>query len=247
MTKGPFILILPLLFLAVASSPVVADAVYTYTGHNFDTAVGAYITLDKVTGTFTVANPLPANLSSSDISADVLSYSFSDGVQTLTEANSAIVSFLVTTGPSGVLSEWSITVWETPITDMVGGTVRGIDANFNTGFTNDFGFTGGSCLDVMGGVCVSADAPGGDYGRIAGGIPEIAGFFGQETLDETVQIPVLDGWGLALLALGLLVWEFASGFGSDEGSEQQAPDGHQKAAAAEQSWPTAKLPSVGGS
>jgi hypothetical protein len=64
---------------------------YTYTGPNFNafsSPAGAHGPTNRVTGSFTLATPLGPNLALTDVTAQILSYSFSDGVQTLNSGNS---------------------------------------------------------------------------------------------------------------------------------------------------------------
>ena len=69
-----------------------AVTVYTYTGNNFLGIInntppdGTYTTSMNVTGSFTLQNALSANLPFSNIIADVLGFSFSDGRNTITNS-----------------------------------------------------------------------------------------------------------------------------------------------------------------
>ena len=85
-----------------------ADVIYTYTGNDFTSAISPYTTSDSITGYFVVATPLAANLSLGPITP--ISFSFSDGVDTLTNANTTSQTFYVATSPSGSLSNWGIAV-----------------------------------------------------------------------------------------------------------------------------------------
>src|SRR5438552_5969050 len=120
MRLGALALVLFVLCLSVV--PAHADTVYTYTGDYFGTFVyngqprvaGVYTTADRITGSFTVADGfvpgftsggatftgfgvLPTangDYSPSTFMDGVLSYSFSDGHQTLTKANSTAAFYL---------------------------------------------------------------------------------------------------------------------------------------------------------
>ncbi|OLC58912.1 MAG: hypothetical protein AUH77_02360 [Candidatus Rokubacteria bacterium 13_1_40CM_4_69_39] len=80
--------LLALLILAVA--PVAdADTTYSYTSGAFAVVSGIYTPDDRIRGYFTVAdNFVPEPYVLRDFTAGVVAYSFTDGHQTLTQANS---------------------------------------------------------------------------------------------------------------------------------------------------------------
>ncbi len=123
-----------------AESGTTCAATYTYSGGNFVDVLGDYTTMMRVTGQFTVAVPLAPNLPFTDITALVTSYSFSDGVQTLTEANSVLLFFSVRTDVTGAIATWSISAGV-----LVGDLINQISTSFNNGNTFDRGFTDGPC------------------------------------------------------------------------------------------------------
>ena len=106
------------LFLAVAltgpllSQPIFADVTYAYTGNPFTSFSGPYTASDRVTGTFTLADPLPANRPISDINP--ISFSFSDGVNLMTNSfiplgTPPFFNFIsIGTGPTGAINAWDI-------------------------------------------------------------------------------------------------------------------------------------------
>ena len=160
--------ILAAMTVAVLLAPAAfAQSTYTYSGNNFDTVLGAYTTSMNNTGSFTVAVQLTPNMpAGTDISAQVLSYSFNDGVQTLTESNSYIVQFSVGTNSFCEISEYRITIWQGD------SLVSGIDVVYSTGPPDnsaDYGFQGVPCATIAGGRCVASDlaiSTGTDYGQL---------------------------------------------------------------------------------
>jgi len=88
--------------------PMMADVTYTYTGNDFTSTLGSYTTSDFVSGSFTVATALTAGLTEGHITP--LSYSFSDGLQTLDNTNSKILFFFIGTNVSGSITSWDISV-----------------------------------------------------------------------------------------------------------------------------------------
>lgn len=87
---------------------------YTYVGPTYTAAGSPYTTAMSVTGTFDTATPLPANMPETDIGPDgsglLTAWSFSDGVNTLTQANSSPYpfSFNVATDAEGNITSFSI-------------------------------------------------------------------------------------------------------------------------------------------
>lgn len=96
-----------------AAAPAKADVIYTYTGNNFtDVFTAGYTTSDKITGTLTLSSALPSSLSTlTNESALVVSYSFTDGVNTFTKpccdsGSQTIFSF--ETDGSGTITNWDV-------------------------------------------------------------------------------------------------------------------------------------------
>jgi hypothetical protein len=74
--------------LCLSSLAARADAVYTYTGQDFTFANAPYTTSDSITGELTFSSPLAPDLA---LQQELpVSYSFSDGVETLTQMNSSL-------------------------------------------------------------------------------------------------------------------------------------------------------------
>ena len=87
---------------------MLADTTYTCTGNDFTIAQAPYTISDSSSGYFTVASPLAPNLSFSSIS--YTSYSFSDGMQTLTNLNSRQVPLAISTDGSGNIVQWNLEI-----------------------------------------------------------------------------------------------------------------------------------------
>src|SRR5262245_13854615 len=99
----------------LATAPAVADTIYTYTGHSYTSIgdgpipAGSYDFTMSVNGSFTLANPLAAYLSNSNITASVLSFSFFDGRTTL-DTSSVLPGkdFRFSTDAAGNITGWDI-------------------------------------------------------------------------------------------------------------------------------------------
>ena len=106
------------LFLAVAltgpllSQPMFADVTYEYTGNPFTNVSGLYTTNDFVTGTFTLASPLPANTPLGEITP--ISFTFSTSHNGITNLSATIPGpnftniISIGTGPTGAINAWNI-------------------------------------------------------------------------------------------------------------------------------------------
>lgn len=109
----PFSFALSLLVLPV---PALADTIYSYTGNPFTTGVtqngltplpvGPFTANDSVSGSFTVPTKLAPLLHLFVFTPT--SFSFTDGVDTLTNQNSTLSSFEVSTDISGNILDWDI-------------------------------------------------------------------------------------------------------------------------------------------
>ena len=148
-------LFLSVLLLLPAANILATGITYTYTGEEATNTQGTYVGIGAhVSGQFTVAEQLPPSKPETDISSIVSSYSFSDGVQTLTEADSKLIRFVVVTDSNGVPRTWFLTLYKTPVTSSNGGQVEGIEL-FNTGSVS----LGRGSTDA---VCNSNSGPGGE-------------------------------------------------------------------------------------
>jgi hypothetical protein len=84
-----------------------ADAIYTYAGHNFTLVSGAYTTADKVAATLTLTSPLGSGLSNQNELPKVVALQMSDGEQTL-NASFASADVVFSTDPAGNISQWDV-------------------------------------------------------------------------------------------------------------------------------------------
>ena len=107
-----------LLAFTLIPLPIMASTTYTYTGHDFGTAIVSptlpYTTSDSISGSFTVTTALADSTyygSATQLEADGLSFSFTDGVYSYS-GDSTIISglFSVTTDSSGAFSAWGIQI-----------------------------------------------------------------------------------------------------------------------------------------
>ncbi len=108
-------LIFTIFLLSLTITPNASAVVrYTYTGNVFTNGSGSYTTSMSVSGWFEMANPIPPNTPLTDIRTSITAYSFFDGVNTLTNANSGIAAFggrsSFATDAGGNIANWNLWV-----------------------------------------------------------------------------------------------------------------------------------------
>jgi PEP-CTERM motif len=108
--------------LAAFSLPLLADTfTYTYTPKGPFTssdgsALGNSLLGDSLSGSFTVAASLGDNFNSNSTPLTILSYSFTDGQQTITQANGGEPFFEILTNGTGNIFIWDVAVTSTNFT-----------------------------------------------------------------------------------------------------------------------------------
>ncbi len=143
-------------------------AVYSVNTDNFTEVFGSYSTNDNISGVVVTTSNVTPNVGLVDVTADLVSYSFSDGVQTLDQNNSTILFFSLAVDGSNQITQTAITVWKTPVTTMIGGLVEGMDIYTSTTFAQVIGFKDADCSmnNGPGGSCseaISASTNSGLY------------------------------------------------------------------------------------
>jgi hypothetical protein len=151
--------------LAFVPAPHASATTYTLSGATYNPAslFGVYIGTTGVTGSFTTASPLPANLTNAPIAGSggaglVTSWAFNDGVFTYTNANSdlwqdgvaAAQSFSVSTDSAGKITTFFIV-----LTMPINGAVLGQPTEFLF-----LGFSGPGTSGAVRGTCIAL-APDG--------------------------------------------------------------------------------------
>ena len=97
--------------LSFSATVNAAITTYTYTGNNFDSVKGPYTTSHSVSGSITLSNALASNLSSFT-TVSPTSFSFSDGINTVTNTTANVGSlFAFKTDSIGNIFQWQVTVY----------------------------------------------------------------------------------------------------------------------------------------
>lgn len=199
--------------IACAVSTSALAATYTYTGNTYALANGSYTTAMSITGEFTTTDPLDPNLVGQDISGLVQTFSFSDGVSTITDANGTLATFnmlpglIVSTDGAGDITEWVVFARDLPLATAVSET-NDIIVIINTGAltVTDQGLADAVCDTVDGVPSCTNYVPG---------TPGIGANFDSAgswvtTLPpppptSSEPIPGLSGFGLAITGFGLML------------------------------------------
>jgi hypothetical protein len=146
---------LPLLAALFAMSlPMMADTTYTYTGNLFTTAATPFTASDSISGYFTTSSPIAANtgnFSSGPFGPavtgvpilDVTSFSFTDGVDTITDTSPGVATPILNFATDG---SGNILAWQVDIS-----LFSGADIFFSYQNPAGFGFSGNDgALDASG-------------------------------------------------------------------------------------------------
>jgi hypothetical protein len=189
-------------------------ATYTYAGppynaselHNFSDCqpgmgnCGAYTTAMAETGSFTTAVPVAANLTDQDITAQVTSFTFSDGLTTYASGDPHVRMNVKATTTGGVL-QFFVTLlrWQTPAPHANGDHLDRMSMNQG----GQHNAVCSNVEDPQGDRCLTSSAAGvfsswrddllADGTWTVTGLPPAA----------PTAVPTLGEWGLVLLA-GLL-------------------------------------------
>jgi hypothetical protein len=156
--------------LGICASAVAYATTYTYTGLNYNFVAVPYTTSMSITGSFTTASPLPANLPITDIGPNgtnlVTGWTFNDGINTYTQANSVVLpqlgTFRIATDASGNITSFYIQI-EQPLPPHAVAQLLNVLDVVNIGFNQSQATIGSPCLTLSGNVCATL-GPGAGFG-----------------------------------------------------------------------------------
>jgi hypothetical protein len=175
----------------LAISPAAATT-YVYTGLDFTTTSSPYTTSDKVTGSVTFSSPLADstnyNYNTPGPPTPPLSWSFSDGIQTISGGGANpgnVTDWTLVTNASG-----SIVSWELYVLGLNGSYI-----NINNYFGNQYDVAG--CVDVN-------NCDDGQGNNLEAGVDN-AGSWGLQT-SATPLPAALPLFATGLGALGVFGW-----------------------------------------
>jgi len=182
-----------LLIVGSSVCAVRADIMYSYTGDPFTSGVNSlspgYYTLgpggDHVSGYFVIPDTFSmSGLSNANISSSILSFSFSDGHNTLSNTNATSMNVVVTTSGSGAITQWFVQVVDVPVPFLPGNLLYLIDTENTNIVIADYGLTI-ACTSSSAGTCtgsapvtpsaMNSNSPGSWTKRIVGSPGPTAG------------------------------------------------------------------------
>jgi len=141
------LVLLAIVSLLVVVAPAWADTIYSYVSDTFRQVSGVYTTQDRITGSFTVADGFVPQFRYFGEpwawvwTPGLLGWSWSDGHQTFTEANSA-ASFNTCSSVAGTIpSCWYLRVGS-PVGSSGGAIISWADGSNDGSFRNDAGGLG---------------------------------------------------------------------------------------------------------
>src|ERR1035441_2543838 len=105
---------------AMGAASAHADTIYTYTGTDFTTATGTYTKSDSVSGMIDLAAPLGDNLTIQLVdTSNIVSFSFTDDVQTITKTSANFYAIDLGTNATGVPNAWAIVLSGTSVNRII--------------------------------------------------------------------------------------------------------------------------------
>ena len=198
--------------LAVALLTLAGSAVadtYTYTGVAYTSVTGGYTTSMSITGSFETSAPIPPNSTDLDLMSLITSWSFSDGQNTLANANSVIdfpgfpgFSPLGTTDSSGNLVSAQLYLTSSPFPGTIGALVNSI---YVDGFVSRAEVDGACASIGAGGFCSSfGSSPSNEVGGAA--VPGAWAWTAPPVIPPVTPAPAapvstLSEWALITLAM----------------------------------------------
>ena len=141
---------------------------YHYTGNNFTIAIGQYTTQMQVTGSITTSVPIPPNSIDFDIRTIMTSWTFSDGLQTITNENGVYhpsFSTKFSTDGTGNIFRGDVWVGDDPLGTVIGDKNNIIQTSFTGGI--DAGMIQAACTEPVTNPCMTY-AFGPDRGLLFG-------------------------------------------------------------------------------
>jgi len=136
----PFLGLLGLVLAALPAKVLAQPTTYTYTGALYDSTQPPYAAGQRLTGSFTVAAPLPAFRPLSELTPALVAMSFHDGVEGRSLADSFVCKFEVATDGAGAVTQWRIVLRRSPYNP--GDPQHSIDSLGNVGVLAGADFVG---------------------------------------------------------------------------------------------------------
>jgi hypothetical protein len=177
----PMTMIICLSFASTASALVR----YSYTGNNYTVVDAPYTTSMSLSGWFEMDSPIPPNIAvPANLLASITNYSFSDGVNTLTNGNSGIFAAYFATDGLG-----NFTYWEINLSGPVPGAVNNPADIITTNSGVDRVDADANCVQLFNGICSGVSQLNGAESTVPG------------AWTRDILVPAMSGWGLIVLMM----------------------------------------------
>jgi hypothetical protein len=182
--------------------PTIASAqvTYNYLGQAFTSADPPYTTAERVSGSFELASRLPAMRPLSDIQFLIVDFSFSDGVQTRTPANSTVCAFQVATDAAGNIVQWTVLLREAP-TPAPGNPQQALDSTTGHDLVGTGPAGATACAVITLSPAASSSGAGSWTSTLPPGTPTTYSYLGQPFTDAAVPYAI-DGRVTGNILLG---------------------------------------------
>ena len=191
------VLITTLTYLSFVSDAS-AKVRYTYSGNNYTIVDSPYTTSMRLTGWFEINSPIPPNTPyPTQLSAAIISYSFFDGVNTLTNSNSGFVggAWFATD------AQGNITVWEINLSGPVPAAINTPVNMITTNLGSDVVDTNANCVDVNNEICENVS-------QLNGAFSYNPGTWAMQIISDRA-VPTMNEWGMIIMSLilaGSAIW-----------------------------------------
>lgn len=178
-----------LTFTSVASAKVR----YTYTGNNFTIVDSPYTTSMRLSGWIEMNSPIPPTTPyPTELKAAITSYSFFDGVNTLTQNNSSIAGgAYFATDALGNITQWEINL-SSPVPAAISTPVNMITTNSSSDVVD----TNSNCVQVNDEICDSVS-------QLNGAFSYNSGTWAKQVITD-IGIPTMNEWGMIIMSLMLI-------------------------------------------
>lgn len=200
-----------LALISIGLCGVVQAETYSYSGVNYHSATAPYTTDMAVSGSFTTSSDIPPDSDNYDLRPIITSWSFYDGVNTLTDADSELWDIgggfppVASTDSEGNITAIILLFHSPPVPHAIDDVIDRLQIRSDANYAHVLNDT--ICTNVTDDFCdgytwstepQTAQADLGSWSKGESAPPNVA----------TTAIPTMPAYGLVITALGLLLAAF---------------------------------------